>query len=86
MTSMVSWCFIVCPPSTGTRMGENCWVPGCGMNRKAKGLYFHKFPITKHPGDIQWWENLDKLVRKYRDPKVDPRNLEKRLADGHVDS
>ena len=77
-------CFIVCPPSTGTRMGENCWVPGCGMNRKTKGLYFHKFPITKHPGDIQWRENLDKLVRKYRDPKVDPRNLEKRLADGKI--
>ena len=65
-------------------MGENCWVPQCGMNRKTKGLYFHKFPITKHPGDIQWREDLNNLVRKYRDPKVDPRNLEQRLAEGKI--
>ena len=65
-------------------MGENCWVPGCGMNRKTKGVYFHKFPITKHPGDIQWRENLNNLVRKYRDPKVDPSNLEQRLLVGKL--
>ena len=65
-------------------MGDNCWVPECGMNRKTKGIYLHKFPITKHPEDIKWRENLNNMVRHYRDPKVDPRKLAERIESGKL--
>ena len=65
-------------------MGDNCWVPLCGMNRKTKGIYMHKFPITKHPEDIKWRENLTNMVMKYRDPRIDPRNLAERLKSGKI--
>ena len=65
-------------------MGDNCGVPLCGSNRKMKGMYFHKFPITKHPEDIKWRENLTNMVIKYRDPRADPHNLGERLKSGKI--
>ena len=61
--------------------GSNCWVPGCGLSRDTKNVYFWKLPCTPHPDDIKWRKSMEDMIRRYR---VVDKLLSDRLASGKV--
>ena len=61
--------------------GSNCWVPGCGLSRDTKNVYFWKLPCTSHPDDIKWRKSMEDMIRRHR---VVDKLLSDRLASGKV--